>query len=305
MRKTICLPFSFLLLLLILLGCKQLNSRPKSVGNPYEVLVVGDVDNMVDSALSVPTTGLPQAEPMVDVIKTSQLSTSNNNFRTIVVVKLIKPKAKEKFVAYLSQKDDEFVDNQLTLYLVANNKVALKKLLPDLLQTILQKEIAREQLNLLQKPNHKAETLVLKHFGKRIHLPQELTKSKVGKDFLWLSNNTAEGMMNICLYYIDERKFQTQHDSIMQQNIPGEQQGDYLTIADIASEAVNKKTGNITLRGIWRMKQEAMGGSFVTYLLPKERKQDKCLAIEAFIFAPEKGKRNPMRRLEAALYTQH
>ena len=78
------------IILFAFLGCKDIASRPKSVGKPYEVLVVGDVNNIVYNALSVPTPGLLQAEPMVDVIKAKKLSVSNNNFRTIVVVQIKK-----------------------------------------------------------------------------------------------------------------------------------------------------------------------------------------------------------------------
>lgn len=293
------------IILFAFLGCKDIASRPKSVGKPYEVLVVGDVNNIVYNALSVPTPGLLQAEPMVDVIKAKKLSVSNNNFRTIVVVQIKKITKKGIPSICLIEKDNEFVDNQLVIYIKAEDEAVLKRIMPEVLIKILQKEIMREQQNLIQKPNNKAEALVLKLFRKQISLPTELTESKVGKDFLWLSNNASEGMMNICLYYINEKKFQAQHDSVMQQNIQGTQKGDYLAIANIASKTISKHTGNITIRGTWQMKKDAMGGSFVTYLLPKVKKQDKYLAVEAFLFAPEKEKRNRMRRLEAALYTLH
>jgi hypothetical protein len=293
------------IILFAFLGCKNIASRPKSVGKPYEVLVVGDVNNIVYNALSVPTPGLLQAEPMVDVIEAKKLSVSNNNFRTIVVVQIKKTTKKGIPSICLIEKDNEFVDNQLVIYIKAEDEAVLKRIMPEVLIKILQKEIMREQQNLIQKPNNKAEALVLKLFRKQISLPTELTESKVGKDFLWLSNNASEGMMNICLYYINEKKFQAQHDSVMQQNIQGTQKGDYLALANISSKTISKHTGNITIRGTWQMKKDAMGGSFVTYLLPKVRKQDKCLAVEAFLFAPEKEKRNRMRRLEAALYTLH
>lgn len=293
------------IILFAFLGCKNIASRPKSVGKPYEVLVVGDVNNIVYNALSVPTPGLLQAEPMVDVIKAKKLSVSNNNFRTIVVVQIKKTTKKGIPSACLIEKDNEFVDNQLVIYIKAEDEAVLKRIMPEVLIKILQKEIMREQQNLIQKPNNKAEALVLKLFRKQISLPTELTESKVGKDFLWLSNNASEGMMNICLYYINEKKFQAQHDSVMQQNIQGTQKDDYLALANISSKTISKHTGNITIRGTWQMKKDAMGGSFVTYLLPKVKKQDKCLAVEAFLFAPEKEKRNRMRRLEAALYTLH
>ena len=278
------------IILFAFLGCKDISSRPKSVGKPYEVLVVGDVNNIVYNALSVPTPGLLQAD---------------NNFRTIVVVQIKKTTKKGIPSACLIEKDNEFVDNQLVIYIKAEDEAVLKRIMPGVLIKILQKEIMREQQNLIQKPNNKAEALVLKLFRKQISLPTELTESKVGKDFLWLSNNASEGMMNICLYYINEKKFQAQHDSVMQQNIQGTQKDDYLALANISSKTISKHTGNITIRGTWQMKKDAMGGSFVTYLLPKVKKQDKCLAVEAFLFAPEKEKRNRMRRLEAALYTLH
>ena len=185
--------------ILILASCKQVNTRPKSVGKPYEVLVVGDVDNIVDSVLSTPTPGLPQAEPLMDVIHAKQLTSDNNNFRTIIVVNMdtVPKKVAE---AHSVEKANEFVDNQQILYIFASDKKALKEITQKLRRTILTTEIAREQRNLAQKPNIKAAALVKKMFGKTMLIPQELTASKAGKDFLWLSNNTAEGMLNICFY---------------------------------------------------------------------------------------------------------
>ena len=138
-------------------------------------------------------------------------------------------------------------------------------------------------------------------FGIAMQIPADLTASRVGKDFLWLSNNAPSSMVNICLYSIGKGDFRHQRDSVMRRNILGEQRGMYMRTASIAS--VTRGRGNsVTVRGLWEMKNDAMGGAFVAYWQPKG---SRIVVAEAFVYAPETKKRNLVRRLEAALYTRN
>ena len=75
----------------------------------------------------------------------------------------------------------------------------------------------------------------------------------------------------------------------------------HMRTASIAS--VTRGRGNsVTVRGLWEMKNDAMGGAFVAYWQPEG---SRIVVAEAFVYAPETKKRNLVRRLEAALYTRN
>ena len=56
------------------------------------------------------------------------------------------------------------------------------------------------------------------------------------------------------------------------------------------------------MRGLWDVKGDVMGGPFVSHTRLDEA-NNRIITAEAFIYEPEKKKRNLMRQAEAALYT--
>jgi hypothetical protein len=56
------------------------------------------------------------------------------------------------------------------------------------------------------------------------------------------------------------------------------------------------------LRGLWEMKNDAMGGPFISHSVVDEPHR-RVLVTEVFAYAPGRAKRDIMGRLEAALKT--
>ena len=91
----------------------------------------------------------------------------------------------------------------------------------------------------------------------------------------------------------------------MKRNIPGEKPNQWM---QTNPEFVWTK--NITVngefameaRGLWEMRNDAMGGPFVSHTRLDE-KNNRVIVVEGFVYAPDKMKRTMLRRLEAALYT--
>ena len=86
----------------------------------------------------------------------------------------------------------------------------------------------------------------------------------------------------------------------MRKNIQGERTGMYMRTAAI-TETTQNKGKSVTIRGLWEMKDDAMGGPFIAYW---KENGGKIIVSEAFIYAPGRKKRNALRRLEAVLYTR-
>ena len=100
-------------------------------------------------------------------------------------------------------------------------------------------------------------------------------------------------------YFVHKR------DSVMKLHIPGPSEGKYMmtTMPFVISsdEVVHGKYAQV-VRGLWNVKDYDMGGPFVSVSRVDEKNQ-RVVVAEAFIYYPNKEKRDPLRRLEAALYT--
>lgn len=259
--------------------------------------------------------GLPQQEAVFDVstIVSDGLTQATRYARNIVMVTTGIDSLKHATVSY---QQNTYARPQLILHL----RVASTSLLrPTLLYYVraIERQLVLQELNngialLRDKHNKAAEAMVREMFGARLWVPEDLNKWKRGQDFLWLSNDAARGMQNICIYryagnVLTREQAIAKRDSMMKRNLPGESEGSYMKTAPYPAVAVDnhsEKTPDgirpTELRGLWEMQGEAMGGPFVSL---STRYGDSTLVVEAFVYAPETEKRRMVRRLEASLHT--
>lgn len=170
------------------------------------------------------------------------------------------------------------------------------------------------QIDLLsRKHNDYIATTVQEMFGCEIWLPAELSSSKKGQDFFWASTNTATSDRNFVIYsypYTDARTFTHEflmhkRDSVMKENIPGAQEGMYMMTdtALVVSKPISVH-GKYAMesRGLWRVKNDFMGGPFVSHTRLDEENQ-RVITAEIFIYAPDRKNRDLVRGMEASLYS--
>ena len=123
-------------------------------------------------------------------------------------------------------------------------------------------------------------------FGIALWIPADMIASKQGKDFLWLSNNSATMMQNIVVYRdwspvtasdvkanhggrdvktvgyggSEARGFISARDYVLGCNILGET--DSMHMATVPESVLTDGRG--FYRGLWMMTGDAMGGPFVS-----------------------------------------
>ena len=91
----------------------------------------------------------------------------------------------------------------------------------------------------------------------------------------------------------------------MEKNLPGEKEGMYMqtdTLCTLVKPIVVHKGFAMEARGLWFMRNDCMGGPFVSHSRV-DTETNRVVVVEAFVYAPEKKKRDLIRRLEASLYT--
>lgn len=298
----------------VLNGCGRDAVLPDSGGRPYEVVVSGKenaLKELVVNELTVPSQGLPQDESQFDVTNVAELNRFTLLSRNIVEVvesKSLKDDAQLSYSKNVNAQPQMII--RITMPAGGNRPKNLKSIGRTLRMLLANAEMNREAARLTRFNNAKNGELVKKQFGFTILVPQEMKWSKQGKQFIWLSNNAPRGMQNICIYVVKGgRNISTERlielrDSVMKINIKGETDRMYMqtdrNVPVITERTSVRKCAVLIMRGLWEMKNYAMGGPFVSHII---RKGDNIVITEAFVFAPEMSKRNLIRQSEAALYT--
>lgn len=316
-----------LLAMVVLSSCKKSGKSlftPTSSGRPYEVLVVmnkgmweAPAGRALYDVLDRDVPGLPQSERSfrISQIPPDRLVRSFKIFRNIIIAD-IQP-------GYFTQPKLKFMRNvyaapQMILTIQAPSEESFAEFVEKNGQVIIDFFVKAEmnrQINAL-KDEHSpiVSTKVGSIFGCEVHVPVELQKYKQGEDFFWASTDRANADLNFVMYsypYTDKETFTKEYfihkrDSVMKINIPGAQEGMYMTTAD--PMFVDVKNINVRnefafeARGLWEMEGDMMGGPFVSHARV-DRPNGRVVVVEGFIYSPKGLKRDLMRKMEASLYT--
>lgn len=293
--------------LLMMMACTGHDGLlPKSGGRAYEVLVVGDRQKAVTRALSTDVDCLPQSEPEFDVsnVDSTHFNTTMALARNIVMVHIDPRLYTATRIRY---ERNVHATPQLVVHVGAPSAIALQTGMQSqgtalrrlLNRTELQAAIARLQ----HHRNVQMEKQLQRQFGATMWIPADMTASKRGRSFLWMSNNTASELLNIVVYRARRchtlQAYTAQRDSIMGANIKGET--DRMAMQTVPGTvrrytATHKGRPVVVHRGLWEMAGDDMGGPFVSHTV-------RDITVEVFVYAPGTKKRNKLRQLEAALYT--
>ena len=302
----------------LLTACNGNRLQPRSGGRLYETLVVGDTNGIVQRALSTDVTALPQSEPDFDVsaVAHNGLNTTLQLSRNIVITDINSAHYSTVKITY---EKDIYAHPQMVVNLKAPSAAALRQALNGREGQQLRQLLERSELNftlsqLQNKRNTRLEETIRKMFGITLWVPLDMTGSRRGRNFLWISNNSATAMQNLVIYQLKGKPLQrsgkdmthvftTLRDSVMKSNIKGETDTMFMQTSalPVVVETSRERGQNlITFRGLWEVRGDAMGGPFVSHVVEHN---GNTLVAEAFVFAPGKKKRNYLRQLEAVLYT--
>ena len=301
-------------------SCSSGNEKKSAVKGkvqsaPYELLVVANKDwlktetgQKLVELVEAPISGLPQREGnfRVTYINPEAFKGVFKFYANVLVVGVDMKYEESK----MTLEKDLYARPQVVEGLYASTDQTFVKLLEthqkDILKVFNENEFARER-KLLEK-NYSGAVLaqVQKQFGVSIKVPQDVDDMKVGKNFLWASASKKDFQQNVCVYTLplsETLSFEEVRDSVMKVNIPGDREDQWME-TDRRTVMVDDITRNdlIVVRGLWDMRNDAMGGPFVSYVYA-DTVRHRFLVVEGFVFAPDKKKRPIMRQLEAALQT--
>ena len=315
---TKCLRLLLLTAIVALCSCSggPQSLLPKSGGRPYEVLLVASDRRcaaVVDSVLTQDMPSLPQREPMFDVslIDTTRFNQTTRLARCIVIVTVNPAVFTSTRIRY---EKNVWARPQLVVYVNTPSASQLSQYMAKaghrLTSLLTRAEINTAISTLRAGSNRKAESSIRRMFGWDMLIPAEMKAGKTGRNFIWLSDNRPDRMRNICVYSysgktLDAHRALAARDSVMGLNIPGETDGMYMqTTPGSVTAGLATEDGRTMMisRGLWEMRNDAMGGPFVSYSVV-DSANSRIIVAEAFVYAPGTNKRNLIRSAEAALYT--
>ena len=316
----------FLLSLILLTSCGEEIKR-KSMGSPFEVMLVCEDDVWdstagvaIEQVLDTPVPGLPQKEAFFKVTRRNNegFNIAEQAFRNIILVDINTNHEKCEF----RFDRNIYASPQIVMAIYAPDQKSFGEFVTRNAQVILdfftEKEREFQISELLARHNKQARGLIKEKFGCEMKIPSSISGYKQGGDFLWFSDYNNPGkveMQSFAVYsypYTSPDNFSKEYfihkrDSVMMENIPGSEPNQYIqtdaetvTTTDVA---FNGKYMCVA-RGLWYMKNDDMfgGGPFVSHSIVDEE-NGKVIVVEAFVYAPNKEKRGYMRKLEAALHT--
>ncbi|MDE6159769.1 MAG: DUF4837 family protein [Bacteroidaceae bacterium] len=307
----------------LLTGCRKGSLTPQASGKPYEVMVVIDHDlwnrpagRAIFDVLDTDIPGLPQSEPSFHIsqVAPKDFSYTMKLFRNIIEVRI---DPKQFSTTRIKFSRNIYATGQIYMTINSPSEEDLAQFVKahpqDILDLFNNSEINRLCVNLRKKYSLVTYKKTQEFFKCKLYAPAELKKSKTGDNFLWTSNDEAAGMVNICVYSypyegpetFNKKYIMHKRDSIMALNIPGSEPDMYMQTdtlhTDVKPIMVHGRYA-YEARGLWYMRNEAMGGPFVSHSRVDE-KNNRVITVEGFVYAPEKMKRGLIRRLEGSLYT--
>lgn len=315
--KTFCLLF-------LLFSCEnstnQSTYKAQSSGNINDVSVVIDnqlwessVGEAIRTTIGAALYGLPQDEPQFKLrqIPSSVFSGFVKNSRLVL-------KVKKGIAADTKFYNDPYAAPQrMVLVSGMTNQEITEQFERN--QEKIKEAFRAHEIQEKQRRTRKSlfnATAVSKQLGIDIQFPSVYRIAKQDGDFFWIRRDIKTGTVNLLLYTIsyDEtltneqlatRVIQTR-DSIGKRYIHGVVDGTYLatekTYTPYSTMTTISKTPAIMTQGIWKLKNAYMSGPFINYWI-EDKRNNRFLVAEGFVFAPSVEKRAYIFELESMIHS--
>ncbi len=317
-----------LLVILIAIGttsCKQAtkNLRPMVTGASGELLAVINetlwkdaIGDTLRAIMREPQMGLPQNESLFTL-----LHVEHNNWgrmfkthRSILDISVnAKIKAPKMFI-----KNDYFARTQAYMRLEAPNNKAMLELLNQnrakIVSYFYRGEIDRKKATFKKNVVQGIFDKLKKKYNFTLTFPSGYKINKDTLDFMWVSNETptySQGMFIYSYEYTSEEEFKKEtilkkRNNLLRRYVPGPTEGSFMTTEMNYPISCNHLTFKdnyaMETRGLWKVENDFMGGPFLSITL-LDKENNKVLCMDAYVYFPNKDKREMLRELEAIMYS--
>lgn len=319
------------------------SSLPASSGSIGEILLVVDTSHLhlelgktLKDVFLEPFPGLPQPETPFSLTRINYVA-FKNLFKKHKTVLFVVPFDDGKSSGYMNEilgdetvstliqkgkqihfMENVFAKNQQMIFIFGNTQkdvaLALEKYKGLLFDRINEKEEERVSKDLYGVGEDKKIAGILKEdFDFSIKIPKDYKLVKAKSTFTWLRLAKEEYDYNILISkmpYSSEAQFDSAYIGEWRQNLgidvnSGDTSSSKIlqTIYPIDARVISEPY-KIEHRGLWKLKNNTMGGPFISYVMASKNRQF-IYYVEGFVAAPGKDKRELIRELEVILKTFH
>ena len=307
-----------LIIILTIFACNKSKQTQKilseSTGRLTHVLVVCDEQNWqgaigktIRSIYSSSLAGLPNPEPIFSVNHLPNSVFSGFTKRNRLIIKINSSDS-----SYVSIKQNVFARPQVLAEFNGTTTQDILTLLESSKKEVTKAFMAQE-INTRQQQIKQSllDVAVLNEkFGINMEFPSSYRIAKEAQDFVWFRSDLRTGTKDVVVYAVDapiEKPLSywlSKRDSIGKAHIPGPVKGSFMG----TENRYEPKQKNVNVlgvsakefRGLWDMKNDVMSGPFLMYLL-EDKKNNRVLIAEGYLYAPSLDKREYMLELEAIL----
>ncbi len=325
MKRIIQLAVLCLFVVVSISSCKKTTEglRPVVTGKSGEVVVIindalyeGSVGDTLKSVLNDTQIGLPQDEPLFDILQIThnEFSSMFKTHRSILDLRVSSKVTENK----ISVKDEAYAQTQSFMKIEAKSNQEMIKLLSENKNKIIayfhigererkikvfKKNVVQEIFDKLKEKNNFT-----------LSFPAGYTINKEADNFLWVSKETpttSQGMFIYSYDYLSEDSF-TKDNVVGKRNlllrdfVPGPKDGSYMTtemnfpISNRQFQFQNNYA--VETRGLWKVEGDFMGGPFVNITFLDE-KNKRVICMDSYVYYPNHDKRELLRELEAIMYS--
>ena len=313
----------------------EMDLKPNATGEPGKIVVVLDkeywdteISKAIKETLQKPVETLPQEEPLFDVLIVDNVSFigSLRTNHTILIFNVDNSK-KSVSLNFNDPKRDVWAKGQV-IYKISGNISGVAEQYRRY-ATSLSNELAISAISVLQseyKQNYneaiKEELEITMNLS--LYVPKSMTLSENFNDFIWmqqaklkhsdgLDHEIQQGLVVYTYPFLDDSTFTLKYqiakrDSVMKKYIEGVKEGTYMTTEKALGfepqyiEKEFKGEYAFEMKGLWKMQNSLMGGPFIS-VSRLDKKNNRIITVEGYVFAPKFQKQLYMRELEAMIYS--
>ncbi|WP_346856286.1 DUF4837 family protein [uncultured Draconibacterium sp.] len=317
--------FSVVLAAILLFSCgsDSTHMHKNITGKAGELVVViskksweGAPGSLIRETLAQPHVGLPQDEPLFDVIDIPHAAFKDifKSTRNIIVTDISADVA-ESGIAFT---DDVWAYPQATIRIKAKNSAQFQEIFAanqeKILSYFLLAEKERVTMNYKKIYEKGVFNVLNKDFGVTMKVSPGFVIAEQKKDFIWFKYETPEISQGIIVYtypYVSDSAFTVNYqlpirDSLLKSYVPGPLDGSYMTTEKLFEQTQNvfKHNGNYAseMRGLWKVEHDFMGGPYIA-LSELDAANQRVITAYAYVYAPSKDKRNYLRQVEGMIYS--
>lgn len=328
MRKVLAILLAGLFLGCSMIACKDGGGRKAVLqavtGSVNEILVItpkvrwdGPIGDSIRAYFGQPQMGLPQGEPMFDLISLpiSNFDKTVKAHRNVLIVSL----KSSVDTASISYADSPWARSQKVFRIVAPTEEAFYKVFHANKEKIMKAFLAAERDRLVdiykKTPNMKVFNTFRDEYDMLLYCPGGYNVNKDTADFVWSSYETRVDSRGFIFFEkpyesASQLDYQVILDDVnekLKEFIPGPRDStwmalDMVTPMSAANYQYAGKHYAMLIRGLWQVENDYMGGPFVLNVV-LDQKNNRILYMMGYVYAPDGKKRNLLRQVEGIVYS--